>query len=54
MYSRSEDDFVVIAGPGAVLIEPPRPGDRLTRRSPSEGIEYSGIVVSEAPETAEL
>ena len=53
MYSRLEDDCFVIAGSGTFLIEPPRPGDRLTRRSPSEGIEYTGIVVSEAPETAE-
>jgi hypothetical protein len=29
--------------PRTFLAEPERPGDRLTRWSPSEGIEYSGI-----------
>src|SRR5688572_9559663 len=53
MYTRSEDEGVIIAQPGTLLTEPALPGDRLTRWSPSEGVQYSGIIVSDEPESAE-
>src|SRR5437763_879102 len=45
------DELTVIGGPAARLDRAVRPGDRLIRSSRGEGIEYSGVVMSETVET---
>ena len=52
MYRKGNDELVTVAYPGSYLDEPVRPGDRLVRWSPAEGIDYTAVVVSDRPESA--